>query len=129
MKKMIQKHYKLISLVMTLTMLFCTMFAIPASAHDHDHIHEGEACFIVHLPDGQTVRVASLRQVVTCGCSNPVLGDYGINKPHANKVAYHTTPLIQVCFNCGWEYYYGAENIGGCGPWCLYPQWPGWENV
>ena len=80
-------------------------------------------CIKFDARSGMIVGMLSLSN--DCSCAKPEYRDWSVNPPHEYKADDHITPLVRDCAKCGWVYYFDAINVGGCGSWCLYPQWPG----
>ena len=115
--KQMKKAMKAVARVLAGAVIATALFATSASAH------EARERIILDARSGMIVGMLSLSN--DCSCAKPEYRDWSVNPPHKYKTDDHITPLVRDCAKCGWVYYFDAINVGGCGSWCLYPQWPG----
>lgn len=115
-----KKTMKAVARVLAGAVIATALFATSASAH------EARERIILDARSGMIVGMLSLSN--DCSCANPEYHDWRNEEPHKYTRDDHRTKLVRNCAKCGWVYYFEAINVGGCGSWCSYPQWPGSSN-
>ena len=113
---------RIFSLVLAMMMLVGTMFAIPAAAHEHDHLEGGHNVTIYYVLEDGTY---SLIQPRSSCCSNPYIVTYQYSHERNNQTDSCVITLRNYCENCGDYETIVAESIGPCSGMCnAFPQWP-----